>query len=129
MAAVLRYCFRHEEAFQNYLKSSKYYKECKEKPDEEGYKRILELNRHYITHIHNANTDNNQKLFSLMLINDEMKEEVQYLREKAKNIRNRSFRIIVIAAVLVLGLLTLLYYREKRFKNFIRQMWGDIKDI
>ncbi|MCG8322236.1 MAG: hypothetical protein MI921_22255 [Cytophagales bacterium] len=64
-----------------------------------------------------------------MLINDEMKEEAQYLRKKAKNIRNRSFRIIVIAAVLVLGLLTLLYYREKRFKNFIRQMRDDIKDI
>ena len=103
--------------------------ESKKNPSEEDYKRILELNRTYITRIHKANTDNNQKLFDLMLVNDTMEEEAQYLQQKTKTIQNRTFWILVIAAMAVLGLLTLLYFRERRFKNFIQRMWQDIKDI
>ena len=103
--------------------------ENKKNPSEEDYQRIIELNRHYITHIHNANTNNNQKLFNLMLIKDEIEEEAQYLQRKTKIMQSRSLWIMAIAAVVVLGLLLLLHYREQRFKNFIQRMWEDIKDI
>ena len=103
--------------------------ESKKNPSQEDYKRILELNHTYITRIHNLNTDNNQKLFDLMLVNDKIEEEAQYLQQKTKSIQNRSLWIMAIAVVVVLGLLVLLYYREKKFKNFIQRMWEDIKDI
>lgn len=103
--------------------------ENKKNPGEEDYQRIIELNRHYITHIHNANANNNQKLFNLMLIKDEIEEEAQYLQRKTKIMQSRSLWIMAIAAVVLLGLLLLLHYREQRFKNFIQRMWEDIKDV
>ena len=103
--------------------------ENKKNPGEEDYQRIIELNRHYITHIHNANANNNQKLFNLMLIKDEIEEEAQYLQRKTKIMQSRSLWIMAIAALVVLGLLLLLHRREQRFKNFIQRMWEDIKDV
>ena len=103
--------------------------EAKKNPSEEDYKRVLELNRAYIAHIHNSDTDNNQKLFDLMLANDAKEEEAEYLQQKTKTIQNRTFWIMAIAAMAVLGLLILLYYRERRFKNFIQRMWEDIRDV
>ena len=103
--------------------------ESKKNPSEDDYKRVLELNRTYIAQIRNSNIDKNQKLLGLMEINDEIQEEAQYLQQKTKTIQNRTFWIIVIAAIAVLGLLILLYYRERRFKNFMQRMWEDIKDI
>ena len=103
--------------------------ESKKNPSEEDYKRILELNRAYITRIHKANTNNNQKLFDLMLVNDTMEEEAQYLQQKTKTIQNRTLWIMAIAAMVVLVLLILLYHRERRFEILIQRMWEDIKDV
>ena len=103
--------------------------EAKKNPSEEDFKRILELNRTYISRIHRSNIDNSQKLFSFMEINDEIQEEALYLQQKTKTIQNRTLWIMAIAAMVVLGLLMLLYYRERRFKNFIQRMWEDIRDV
>ncbi|MDN5215956.1 tetratricopeptide repeat protein [Fulvivirgaceae bacterium BMA12] len=103
--------------------------ERKSNPGEKDYKRLLELNRGYISRIHHSNRQSYQKLLSLLSANDEVASQAQYHRQKAKSLRSRSIWIITLSLLAILGLLVLLYYREKRFKNFIKQMWQDIKDI
>ncbi len=103
--------------------------ERKSNPEEKDYKRLLELNRSYISRIHHSNRQSYQKLLSLLSANDEVASQAQYHQQKAKSLQSRSIWIITAALLAILGLLVLLYYREKRFKHFIKQMWQDIKDI
>ncbi len=103
--------------------------ECKKNPDREDYKRLLELNRIYIDHAQTTGTFNNKKLVNLVMANAEAKSDANNNLQKIQNIQNKSFWILFSAILAILGLLTLIYYREKRFKHFIKQMWNDIKDI
>lgn len=95
----------------------------------EDIDKILNLNKEYLRYIDELKLERNQKVSTLVINKDEIKDEAQYLQKKAKSIQKRSLWIIIIAVVVVLGLLILLYYREKRFKNFIKQMWEDIRDV
>ncbi|MDN5215955.1 tetratricopeptide repeat protein [Fulvivirgaceae bacterium BMA12] len=101
----------------------------KKNPGKKDYERLLELNRKYIEHIEHAKTDNNQRLLDLAMTNGEEISKAQYHEQKAKSIQNRSLWIVSFSILVILGLLVLIYYREKRFKHFIKQMWNDIKDI
>ena len=129
------------EAF-NILDNDRMYPELKEASEllVEAYKskthfttedidKILDLNKEYINYIDVLKLEKEQKVSILMVDHDDIKEEAQYLQQKTKRIQKRSLWIIAIAVLVVLGLLVLLYYREKRFKNFIQRMWEDIKDI
>ena len=95
----------------------------------EDFNKILNLNKEYIDYIDELKLEKDQKVTTLIVDHGEIKEEAQYLQKKEKSIQKRSLWIIVSASVVVLGLLILLYYREKRFKNFIKQMWEDIRDV
>ncbi len=63
------------------------------------------------------------------MTNGEEISKAQYHEQKAKSIQNRSLWIVSFSILAILGLLALLHYREQRFKNFIKQMWNDIKDV
>ena len=95
----------------------------------EDINKILELNKDYINYINELKLEKDQKVSALIVNREEINEEAQYLQRKTKSIHNRSLWIIAIAVTVVLGLLILLYYREKRFKGFIRGMWEDIRDV
>ena len=103
--------------------------ESKQNLTPKDLQKIMALNEQYARHIHDLKQTSFQQSMISTISKNMLENEALYLKKKAEKTRNSSIWIIGFSLIIIVGFLILLYYRERKFKLFIRQMWEDIRDV
>ena len=103
--------------------------QCKVDYTEEEISRIITLNQEYLDRINKMDIQKSSQLTNLLLNQDELNRETEYLGEKAASWKLWVSAITVVSISAILLILVVVYFREKRLRSFIQSLWQDVKDV